>query len=89
MRHSVAPRPNLIIRKELTSVLNIEYQYIGDVMAIILADSLEGLPYLTELNVAGNKLTDAGLTALISALPSCPTINTVLEFVICDILVYI
>lgn len=75
--HSVAPRPNLIIRKEVTSILNIEYQYIGDTMAVILANSLEGLPYLTELNVAGNKLTDVGLTALINALPSCPTVDTV------------
>ena len=75
--HSVAPRPNLIIRKEITSILNIEYQYIGDTMAVILANSLQGLPYLTELNVAGNKLTDVGLTALINALPSCPTVDTV------------
>jgi Ran GTPase-activating protein (RanGAP) involved in mRNA processing and transport len=77
LKHSVAPRPNLIIRKDVTSVLNIEYQYIGDTMASILANSLEGLPHLTELNVAGNKLTDVGLTALILALPSCPTVNTV------------
>ena len=77
LKYSVAPRPNLIIRKDVTSVLNIEYQYIGDTMAVILANSLEGLPYLTELNVAGNKLTDVGLTALILALPSCPAVNTV------------
>ena len=77
LKHSVAPRPNLIIRKDVTSVLNIEYQYIGDTMAVILANSLEGLPFLTELNVAGNKLTDVGLTALILALPSCPTVDTV------------
>lgn len=77
LKHSVAPRPNLIIRKDITSVINIEYQYIGDTMAVILANSLEGLPYVTELNVAGNKLTDVGLTALITALPSCPTVDTV------------
>jgi hypothetical protein len=75
--HSVAPRPNLIIRKSITSVLNIEYQYIGDTMAVILANSLEGLPFLTELNVTGNKLTDVGLSAIISALPQCPAITTV------------
>ena len=80
LKHAVAPRPNLIIRKDVTSVLNIEYQYIGDTMAVILANSLEGLPYLTELNVAGNKLTDVGLTAIINALPACPSIDTVSIF---------
>ncbi len=77
LQHNVAPRPNLIVRSQLTSALNIEYQYIGDTMATILANSLEGLPFLSELNVAGNKLTDIGLTAIIKALPKCPYVTTV------------
>ena len=77
LQHSIAPRPHLIVRSEVTSVLNIENQYIGDTMACILANSLPGLPFLSELNVAGNKLTDIGLTALIKALPSCPDVTTV------------
>mmetsp|Transcript_23200 Transcript_23200/g.34037 ORF Transcript_23200/g.34037 Transcript_23200/m.34037 type:complete len:1514 (+) Transcript_23200:117-4658(+) len=76
LNSKVIPRPAMLIRKEMTSVLNLEHQYIGDTGALLLANSLDGLPYLSELNIGDNKLTDKGLTAIIKALPRCPYLTS-------------
>lgn len=68
----IAPQPSLILRKHMSSSLNITSKYIGDNLAIILAASLDRLPLLEELLIADNKLTDPGLTAMINALSLCP-----------------
>jgi hypothetical protein len=72
----VAPRPSLLIRKEVTATLNLEHQCMGDHGGILLAESLKDLPYLAELNIRDNKLTDTGLTAIIHSLRDCPSLTS-------------
>ena len=76
LNSDVVPRPSMLIRKELTYVLNLEHQYIGDHGGLLLANSLDGLPYLAELNVGDNNLTDSGLEAIIKALHMCPYLTS-------------
>ena len=42
LNSDVVPRPSMLIRKELTYVLNLEHQYIGDHGGLLLANSLNG-----------------------------------------------
>lgn len=72
----LAPRPSLIIRKETTSILNLEHNYMGDTAAVLLAKSLDGLPHVSEINIADNKLTDVGLSAIVAALHKCPHLTS-------------
>lgn len=67
----ITPRPSLLIRKDLSTMLNLEHQNMGDAGGILLANALDGLPHLCALNIADNNLTDAGLTAIIKKLPAC------------------
>jgi hypothetical protein len=77
LQNTLVPRPNLLIRKEITSVLNLENQAIGDTMARILASAIDGLPLVTEVNIAENNLTDIGLHAILKALAKCRDITVV------------
>jgi Ran GTPase-activating protein (RanGAP) involved in mRNA processing and transport len=48
----------------------------GDELGKIFAQSLDGMPYLEDLNVANNKLKDPGLEAIILALSRCHLIKS-------------
>jgi hypothetical protein len=67
----ITPRPSLLIRKDMSTLLNLEHQNMGDAGGVLLANALDGLPHLCSLNIADNNLTDAGLTAIIKKLPTC------------------
>jgi len=71
------PRPGLLIRKDVSSTLNLSSQAIGDDLAILLANALAALPFLSILNVRDNSLTDPGLTAIITSLAKCPSLISV------------
>lgn len=70
------PRPSLLIRKDMSTLLNLEHQNMGDSGGVLLANALDGLPHLCSLNIADNNLTDAGLTAIIKKLPTCPLLSS-------------
>ena len=72
----ITPRPSLLIRKDLSTLLNLEHQNMGDRGGILLANALDGLPHLCSLNIADNNLTDSGLTAIIKKLPLCPLLTS-------------
>jgi hypothetical protein len=55
----------------------LENQAIGDTMARILASALDGLPLVTEVNIAENNLTDIGLHAILKALTKCRDVTVV------------
>ena len=74
--NNVDPKPHLLIRKFNTPYLDMAGQGIGDKLAQILSLSLEGLPYLFGLNIANNKLTDAGLSAVLEILHNCPSLTS-------------
>lgn len=71
VEEGIDPRPSLLLRKEVTSVLNISNQAMGDRLAEILSHALKSLPALEELNISDNNLTDSGLRAIILALRKC------------------
>ena len=76
LSNDINPKPHLIIRKSASSCLDIGGQGIGDKLAQILAQSLDGLPYLHSLNASNNKLTDIGLAAIIDILPNCTSLTS-------------
>eukprot|EP01038_Epipyxis_sp_PR26KG_P004053 gene4053-5796_t len=67
----ISPQPSLIIRKELTTILNLSSRSIGDKVAILLAESLDSLPMLQGLYLVDNKLTDISLVPIINNLERC------------------
>jgi hypothetical protein len=71
VEHDIGPMPALIIRKGLSSELNLKSQHIGDDVATKLAASLEVMPHLQHFNISDNGLTDPGLSAIITALQGC------------------
>ena len=48
-------------------MLSLQHHGIGDEMAILFAEAIEGIPYIQSLNVADNHLTDKGLGPLVLA----------------------
>ena len=71
------PKPALMIRKGVTSELNLKSQNMGDKVAKKLAFSLEVMPYLQHLNISDNSLTDPGLTAIIKGLHHCKSLRSI------------
>lgn len=72
---NIPPKPSVIIRKNVSSVLDLSSKFIGDKVAVILASVLDELPHTAELNVSNNNLHDAGLQAIMDALCRCPLIS--------------
>lgn len=70
--NSVNPLPMLIIRSNLTKVLDLKHLGIGDQRAAILAASLAKLPYLESINLEDNNLTDSGLGPILHSIVSIP-----------------
>lgn len=70
------PDPSMVIRKEITSCLNISSKSIGNKMAQVLASGLSTMPMLEELKLADNRLTDEGLKAIIDVLSDCPRLTS-------------
>ena len=74
--NGIAPKPSLLIRKGINSTLDVSNQAMGDELGKIFAESLDGMPYLEDLNVANNKLKDPGLEAIILALSRCHSLKS-------------
>ncbi len=72
---NIPPKPSVIIRKNVSSLLDLSSKFIGDKVAVILASVLDELPHTAELNLSNNNLHDAGLQAIMDALCRCPLIN--------------
>ena len=68
IRDKVYPRAALLVRKETTSDFSLAHQGIGDKMARLLAQSLDGIPYVERVNISDNSLTDAGMEPVLKAL---------------------
>jgi hypothetical protein len=75
LSENVNPRASLIIRKELTKEIHLQHQGIGDHMAKLLAESMEGLPYLESINIADNRLTDVGMEPMLNMIALVPNLK--------------
>jgi Ran GTPase-activating protein (RanGAP) involved in mRNA processing and transport len=75
LKHSLHPRAQVLLRKRLSSTINLAHMGIGNQMAMVLAESLHNLPYLQVLNLCDNNLEDSGLSALLRSIRKHPTIE--------------
>jgi Ran GTPase-activating protein (RanGAP) involved in mRNA processing and transport len=71
----ILPHPSLIIRKDITTMLNVSSLGIGNEVAILLAEALDSLPLLVGLSIADNNLTDAGLVPIVMKLSLCKNLR--------------
>lgn len=69
--HNIYPQPSWIIRRELTTILNVSSLGMGDTVACILAETIGMLPMLEGIYIADNQLTDASLVPIINHLADC------------------
>lgn len=74
LKEKLNPNVSLIIRKNLTKILNLNHLGIGDKMASILAECLENLPFIHGINICDNRLTDAGLVPILMAVIKIPEV---------------
>lgn len=70
IRDGIRPLPNLILRRGLTTKINLAHYGIGDRMGRVLAECLQELPMIESINLADNNLTDDSLRYLISSIIS-------------------
>lgn len=61
------PKPGLIIRRDVSGVMDLRGRGMGDAAALVFARSMQQMPHIHTLNISDNNLTDAGLTALFAA----------------------
>jgi hypothetical protein len=65
LKNKIPPITIALVRRNLTSTINLAHMGIGDKIAVILAGCLSSLPYLQVLNLADNNLADRGLSELL------------------------
>jgi hypothetical protein len=75
LKDQVNPRASLLLRKSITSKLNLTHQGITDQMAKSLSKSFQSLPFIEEINLADNMLTDRGITMIIHSVNEIPSLK--------------
>jgi hypothetical protein len=75
IKEKINPRASLLLRKNMTTQLSLQHQGMSDNLARSFAKSLQTLPHLERLNVADNRLTDAGLTPILQAVSEIATLR--------------
>ena len=70
---NLAPLP-IVIRKRATTVFDFAYQGLGDAFIVQFSEALRDMPFVEEINVRDNRLTDIGLNALLQAIQHKPNL---------------
>lgn len=65
LREDIPPMTQALIRRKLSSSINLAHMGIGNKVAAVLATCLPAIPYLQLLNLMDNNLDDEGLSVLI------------------------
>ena len=76
VEEEIGPRPRFMIRKGVSSSLNLRQQFMGDDLAVKLAEAMEFMPYLQHVDVAENNLGDVAIACLVSSFGRCPTLTS-------------
>lgn len=66
--HNVAPLPKVILRKTLSTVVDLSHYRMGDVLGSALAGGISALPSVESINLRDNNLTDNALHPILMAL---------------------
>jgi hypothetical protein len=77
LKHGLPPRAHVLLRKRISSSINLAHIGIGNKMAMVLAEALPTLPYLQAINLNDNNLEDDGLSAIITAIAAHPNVEIV------------
>ncbi|RYH24941.1 hypothetical protein EON65_16165 [archaeon] len=75
IREGIQPLSNLIVRRNVTTTLDLSHYSMGDKMGRVLAECLGDLPCLESINLNDNNLTDDSLQYLIEAIISIPSVH--------------
>ena len=73
-QEKLPPLP-VIVRKRATTVFDFSYQGLGDACIIQFANALRDIPFVEEINVCDNRLSDIGLNALLLAIQHKPNLT--------------
>jgi hypothetical protein len=65
LKHGLPPRAQVMLRKRLSSSINLAHMGIGNQMAMVLAEALPTLPYLQAINLNDNNLEGAFFAAVV------------------------
>jgi Ran GTPase-activating protein (RanGAP) involved in mRNA processing and transport len=76
LNQGLKPRASLILRKNVTTEINLRHNAMGDSMAIVFAKALKDIPLINTLNLSDNALTDKGASAIIDVLVHLPNITS-------------
>ena len=68
LKYNLPPRTQVMIRKRISSTINLAHMGIGNTCAIVLAAAIPFIPHLQLLNLCDNALEDSGLSAIIRAI---------------------
>jgi hypothetical protein len=68
MTENINPRPSLLLRRNLTKRLELQYQGMGDEMARLLSIAIPDLPFIQSINLTDNRLSDDGLAPILEAI---------------------
>ncbi len=75
IKDQINPRASLLLRKQITTKLDLKHQGMNDKIAKSFAKSLQHLPFLENINLTDNMLTDIGLTSIIQSIMNIPTLK--------------
>lgn len=68
LQHAIPPVTVALIRKKISSTINLAHMGLGTKIAKVLAPCISAVPYLQLLNLSDNNLDDEGLSVLIRAI---------------------
>ena len=75
LRSKLPPRVNAVLRKKLSTTINLAHMGIGNDTAKVLAEAIHLIPHLQVINLCDNALEDDGLSALIRSIAKHPSIE--------------
>ena len=77
LQAGIPPRMSAVLRKRLSTTLNLNNLGLGDQIAQFLASSINSIPFVKVVNIAGNNLTDDSIEPLVVAIQSNPHIEEI------------
>jgi Ran GTPase-activating protein (RanGAP) involved in mRNA processing and transport len=69
------PRASLLLRKKLNKKIKLSHMAIGNEVASLLSECLCDMPYIEELDINNNALTDKGVAAILEAIVPIKTLK--------------
>ena len=75
LQYSIPPITVAVLRKKISSSINLAHMGIGNKVATVLASCIDKLPYLQLLDLTDNNLSDEGLSALLLSIAKHKTLQ--------------